>query len=100
MGDDFMRGIFKLRIVLMLVLTIELIALMVSFLGGSISDREATDFVKGLTYSEQNQIATIYSNYPDYGSDTIFSISGWLLYLSVAMTAFLLYKIWSKQKID
>lgn len=98
-----MKGIKKLKIGLIIILVIEAIAILFGFISSSISDMEATDFVKGLLYSEQNQIdqvALLYSDYPDYQSGTILVMAGWLLWLAIAMTSFLLYKVWKLEKIE
>jgi hypothetical protein len=98
-----MKGIKKLKMGLMIILIMEAMSIAIGFVSSSLSDMEAADFTKGLSYSEQNQIdqvALLYSDYPDYNSYTVLTLAGVLLWLAISMTSFLLYKVWKLEKIE
>jgi hypothetical protein len=98
-----MKGIKKLKMGLTIILVVEAMSIAIGFVSSSLSDMEAADFTKGLSYSEQNQIdqvALLYSDYPDYNSYTVLTLAGVLLWLAISMTSFLLYKVWKLEKIE
>lgn len=96
-----MKGITKLKIGLVLILSIELMALSGGFLINDLSDKESQEFIDKLNPTEQNQLSAIYSKYPDTTSyDAALSTVGILVWVELAMIGFLLYKVWKVEKIE
>ena len=95
-----MKGIQKLKIALIFILIIEIVALMISMIGTDLANDEMDEFIDRLTYDEQITLTQLYNKYPEEKSTDMYTMGGYLIWASIIMTAFLLFKVWNKERID